>query len=189
MIADIDERTLLITFVAILIGLGLRDLFFFLNRILRYRKQIKWHWIPMVHAFVAFMSMIITWYSIDLHLNSPLVSTSLGFFIWLIPILILLLIMLAVLPDKIPENQLDLLAWYFNQRTYYFVILELYLLTLTINRFLAYETMQWWFAPLVLFILFLPLVFTKSYWYHAVGAVLLVTFFLLNFYGQITGIL
>ena len=184
-----DEQTILITFVAILAGLGLRDLLQNLHRLLKFRHNVKWHWIPMVHAFAVFMVMIIFWYSIFTELNSPLTATSLGFFVWLIPVIILILIMLAVLPDQNPTAEFDLLGWYFKQRKYYFSLLCLYILSLTINRYLLFEAKQVWYAPFFLLGFMLIALFTKNYNYHAFFAILLLLYLLFNFYGQITGII
>ena len=183
-----DEEAVLITFIAIIAGLGLRDLLSNLHRLLKFRHRIKWHWIPMVHAFAVFMTMIIFWYNIFTELNSPLTATSLGFFVWLIPVIILLLLMLAVLPDQEPSADFDLLAWYFNQRKYYFSLLCLYILSLTMNRYLLFESKTFWYAPLFMFFFAFLSLFTAKYSYHAFFAVLLILFFLFNFYGQIVGI-
>ena len=99
------DSELLLLFFSIIAGLGLADLITSLHRLLRARKLVIWHWIPLVYAYAVFQTMINIWYGIRMDLASPLVSTSLGFFIWLIPIILLLLIMLAVLPDHRPEGR------------------------------------------------------------------------------------
>ena len=64
-----SNQNLLITFIAILAGLGLTDLIHSFHRLLRKRKVIKWHWIPLVHTFMSFQAMIIIWYNIKSELN------------------------------------------------------------------------------------------------------------------------
>ena len=83
--------------------------------------------------------MIIIWYSIKSELNSPLIETSLGFFIWLIPFILVLLVMLTLFPDKKSDPGFDLLEWYFGQHQYYFFLLTLFVFSYTLNRLLMLE--------------------------------------------------
>jgi hypothetical protein len=182
-----SEQNLLITFIAILAGLGLTDLLHSFHRLLRKRKTIKWHWIPLAHTFMSFQAMIIIWYNIQTELNSPLISTSLGFFVWIIPIIIILLIMLAVLPDKEPEDGFNMLEWYFGQRKYYFTLLTLFVFSYTFNRYLMFEHASVWYLPLVLLVFYITLFFTKNYWVHAISTLFLLLFFVLNFFLQNIG--
>lgn len=182
-----SNQNLLITFIAILAGLGLTDLIHSFHRLLRKRKEIKWHWIPLVHTFMSFQAMIIIWYNIKSDLNSPLIETSLGFFIWLIPIILMLLVMLAVLPDREPDSGFDLLKWYFGQRQYYFILLTLFTFSYTFNRSLMFELKSTWFLPLLLSIIYIILIFTKNYWVHVISTLVLFSFFMLNYFLQHTG--
>jgi hypothetical protein len=182
-----SEENLLITFIAILAGLGLTDLIHSLHRLLRKRHTIKWHWIPLAHTFMSFQAMIIIWYNIQEELNSPLISTSLGFCMWLIPIILILLVMLTVLPDKDSQDGFDLLEWYFGQRKYYFTLLTLFVLSYTFNRYLMFSHSLVWYLPLILVVFFITLIFTKNYWVHAIVTLFLLAFFLLNFFLQNIG--
>jgi hypothetical protein len=182
-----SEQNLLITFIAILAGLGLTDLLHSFHRLLRKRKTIKWHWIPLAHTFMSFQAMIIIWYNIQTELNSPLISTSLGFFVWIIPIIIILLIMLAVLPDKEPEDGFNMLEWYFGQRKYFFTLLTLFVFSYTFNRYLMFEHTSVWYLPLVLLVFYITLFFTKNYWVHTISTLFLLAFFILNFFLQNIG--
>ncbi|MDH3699602.1 MAG: hypothetical protein OEQ81_13130 [Flavobacteriaceae bacterium] len=172
------DSDLLLLFFSIIAGLGLADLITSLHRLLRARKLIKWHWIPMVHAFAAFQGMINIWYNVSIDLSSPLVTTSLGFFIWLIPIILLLLIMLAVLPDHQPNEPFDIYSWYIEHRKYYYTLLTLFILSISINRSLIEEAQSYWYLPLILVIPFAILIFTKKFWLHALVTVLIVLFLL-----------
>lgn len=182
-----SNQNLLITFIAILAGLGLTDLIHSFHRLLRKRKVIKWHWIPLVHTFMSFQAMIIIWYNIKSELNSPLIETSLGFFIWLIPIIIILLVMLAVLPDQEPDAGFDMLEWYMNQRQYYFILLTLFICSYTLNRYIMYEHNSIWYLPLLLGVFYIILIFIKNYWVHAVSTLILLSFFILNYFLQHVG--
>ena len=182
-----DQIQLHITFVAILSGLGLTDLIRSLHLLLRHRRKVKWHWIPMIYAFASFQTMIIVWFNIEKELNSPLTYTSLGFFVWLFPTILLLLIMLAVLPDDTPESDFDLLNWFMGQRKYFFSLLLLFIVALVVRRILMDETAEGWYVPLVPAALFILLMFTKNYTLHAIGAVFVFLFFSLQFYLQLAG--
>lgn len=176
------DSELLLLFFSILAGLGLADLITSLHRLLRARKLVKWHWIPLIHAFAAFQGMINLWYTIGFDLKSPLVATNLGFFFWLIPVILILLIMLAVLPDHQPTDSLDLYAWYIEHKRYYFTLLTLFVLSLTINRTLLPETWTYWYLSAFLAVPFAVLIFTKKYWAHAAVAILIILFLLLSLF-------
>lgn len=182
-----SNQDLLITFIAILAGLGLTDLLHSFHRLLRKRDVIKWHWLPIAHTFMSFQAMIIIWYNIKSDLNSPLIETSLGFFIWLVPIILILLVMLAVLPDQESEAGFDLLEWYFNQRQYYFLLLTLFVLSYTFNRYLMLEHKAGWYLPLVMAVVYIVLIFTKNYWVHVLATLLLLSFFVINYFLQHVG--
>lgn len=182
-----SNENLLITFIAILAGLGLTDLIHSLHRLLRIRKEIKWHWIPLAHTFMSFQAMIIIWYNIRAELNSPLIETSLGFFVWLIPIILILLVMLAVLPDKESKPGFNLLDWYFAQHKYYFTLLTIFVFSYTFNRSLMFETNPAWYLPLILSLIYILLIFSKRYWVHAIATLFLLAFFMLNYLLQHIG--
>lgn len=179
------DSELLLLFFSILAGLGLSDLITSLHRLLRARKLVKWHWIPMVYAYAVFQTMINIWYGIRVDLASPLVSTSLGFFLWLIPIILLLLIMLAVLPDHHPDKRLDIYAWYIEHRKYFFTLLALLTVSITINRSLLEEGQSFWYLPLVMTLPFGILIFTKKRWVHTLVAILILVFLIITFYLQL----
>ncbi|TNJ42870.1 hypothetical protein KFZ70_16445 [Tamlana fucoidanivorans] len=178
------NQDLLITFIAILAGLGLTDLIHSFHRLLRKRHTISWHWLPLAHTFMSFQAMIIIWYNIQAELNSPLIATSLGFFIWLVPIILILLVMLTVLPDREPDDGFNLLEWYFGQRKYYFTLLTLFVFSYTLNRFIMYEHKYAWMLPLILSVFYIILIFTKKYWVHVVFTIFLLAFFVLNYFLQ-----
>lgn len=182
-----SQENLLITFIAILAGLGLTDLIHSLHRLLRKRHVIKWHWIPLAHTFMSFQAMIIIWFNIDAELESPLIATSLGFFVWLVPIIIILLVMLTVLPDKESEDGFDMLEWYFGQHRYYFILLTLFVFSYTFNRFLMFQHSSVWYLPLILSVFYITLILTKNYWVHSIITIFLLAFFMLNFFLQSIG--
>jgi len=179
------DSELLLLFFSILAGLGLADLITSLHRLLRARKLVKWHWIPVVYAYAAFQTMINVWYNISLDLASPLVSTSLGFFIWLIPIILLLLIMLAVLPDHSPTEPFDMYTWYLEHRRYFFTLLVLLTLSMGINRSLLEEAQAYWYLPLFLTLPFALLIVTKKKWAHSLVAILILVFLIITLIVQL----
>lgn len=184
------DKNLLITFIAILSGLGLSDLILSIHRLLRARKSIKWHWIPIVHAIISFQLMIIYWYNIEVEMKSPLINTSVGFMIWILPMTFLLLIMLAVLPDKSPPSGFKLITWYFKQRRYYYFMYILFVTSLTVNRTFLYEVKSGWFIPLIALSIFAILIYSNKYIIHAIATVLLFCMmFFINFALQQIGYL
>ena len=169
-------------------GLGVSDLILSLHRLLRVRQQIKWHWIPVSQAIISFQVMIIFWYNISSELNSPLINTSLGFLFWLLPLICVLLIMLAVLPDKTPDENFKLYDWYIKNRKYYYTLFILLIVTTIINRLFLYETKDGWYIPVILLTVFVALLISKKTWVHAVGTICLFLFITaINFFLQTKG--
>lgn len=182
------EKNLLISFIAILAGLGVSDLILSLHRLLRIRNQITWHWLPIVQAIISFQVMIVFWYNISSDLNSPLIKTSLGFLFWLLPLICVLLIMLAVLPDKTPKVNFNLYDWYIKNRKYYFTLYILLIITTIVNRLFQYETKEGWYIPVILLFVFSALLVSKKRWVHALGTILLFLFITaINFFLQTKG--
>jgi hypothetical protein len=99
-------------FISIIIGLAVADLLISFHRLIRVDARVKWYWL--VPAIAAYMLLVVVnfwwgtfwWFA---HVR----SLSMGQFLpTLLSAIALFLLAAAVLPDEVPEDGLDLKAWY-----------------------------------------------------------------------------
>jgi hypothetical protein len=147
--------------------------------------MVKWYWIPLDHTVISFLALLIIWSNIQREVNPELVTTSLGFLIWLFPIIIMQFIMLAVLPDNEPSKDLDLLVWYFQHHKYYYSLMGLFVFSLILNRFLLGKTHLYDYLPLILLAPASILFLSKNYRVHAGLTLFIFSYFFLIFYLQL----
>lgn len=80
------------------------------------------------------MSIVSMWFGIQYRLNDYLLNTAAGFLLFLSPILFMLLMSMAVLPEDPEKDGSNLLEWYFNNKNYFFLMLCLTYSTLFLIR-------------------------------------------------------
>jgi hypothetical protein len=115
----------LLTFLSIIIALGVSDILISLHRMLKIRDQIRWHWIPLAWAAILMMAILNIWFAIHFYLDDKLSETAAGFIFILLPIIFVLLLCMAIFPDHPDKEEKDLLKWYFNNKNYIFVLFVL----------------------------------------------------------------
>ncbi|WP_139003031.1 hypothetical protein [Hyunsoonleella aestuarii] len=175
----IDQFNYLITFISVLVGLGMTNLLHSLHVMLKARKRISWNWIPLAWAFMAFESLIIMWFNLKIELTSFYSESALGLLLFLIPTVCHLLFVMAVIPDKVPKEKFDLKSWYFEQSNYMFSLLVIMMIFLFINRVVANKVSIYDFTINLIFIGFAFLLSrNKSFTLH--GIVVILVFILLQ---------
>ena len=136
-----DYSSYLRVLLSVWVGLGLGQLVQAFQRLARFKGDVRWDWIPVVWAVLAFLMFVQTWWAYFTILQSPL---WVNLFAFLLPLSIFVLIYLicsSALPDvsKTPEGSIvDLTAFYVAQHRYFFslwgVLLLLALLVSLIMR-------------------------------------------------------
>ena len=159
-----NKFSFLITFISLFVALGISDLLISLHKLLRIRKQVKWYWLLMLWAFIILLFVINMWFGIYHYFNIELINTSGGFFVFLLPIIFLLLASFAVLPDK-PQPNINLREWYFNQKSYIFTLLLLNFISFAIVKVIR-NGFQVLLPLSVIITLLITLIFTKKQWVH-----------------------
>ena len=168
-----DQLNYLLTFISILVGLGMTNLLHILHLMLKARKRITWSWVPMLWAFLAFESLIIMWFNLKIELTSFYSESALGLLLFLIPTVCHLLFVMAVIPDKIPKEKFDLKSWYFSQTNYMFSLLIVMMILLFINRVVANKVPIYAFVTNLIFIaLTILLSRSKNYTLHGIVVIL-----------------
>jgi hypothetical protein len=126
--------------VAIILGLAMAELGTSFHRLIRAGKRVRWDWMSLALAYAMLLEIVQFWWLSQAWYAN---ATELRLIEFLPRFLIFLLIYLmaaAVLPDKIPENGIDLRAFYVESSRYFWALVVL--LTLTIMIFLIPATAQ-----------------------------------------------
>lgn len=173
---------IIVMLFTIVYGLMLTDLFASFHKLLRVRKIVKWHWLPLLAVWFLFLMIIKNWWSLDTQQGSSIIN----FFSFIARSHLLFLLYLLVstsLPDEIPNEGLDLKDYYFQNRKYFWGLMALvnllsmtiYLTPVLINDLPI--SLQMIIANIVITLLFILLMKTKKYWIHST---LLILFFMVQ---------
>ncbi|CAN5637900.1 hypothetical protein BH23BAC4_BH23BAC4_07100 [soil metagenome] len=142
-----------------LVGLGLADLLMSVHRLLRARRIVRWDWLPLAAALLAALLILDLWWGFYGHLGMATVTFG-AFLPAIVQLIFLFLLTAAVLPDRVPPEGLNLRAYYEGNRTYFWVLLAGYIVTI-----LTYNASNYAFggtAPLAVLRDFLPNLFLLS---------------------------
>jgi hypothetical protein len=109
----------LTTFVAIIVSLAVADLLMSLHRLLRAGSRVKWFWIPpALTVYMLLLSVNFWWGNYYRFVRLTRISM-VEFLPTLGSLVVLFLMMAAVLPDELPEQELDLKQWYWENARYF----------------------------------------------------------------------
>ena len=114
----------LAAFVTVLLAIAVGDMAVSLHRLLRARRRIEWHPLPLVAAFIVLLVLLTNFFALW-----QLTQTERMSFLelcWLlVPQVLYFLAASAVLPDEIPAKGLDLFGFYAAERRYLYTLLLL----------------------------------------------------------------
>lgn len=117
----------IVAFVSILIGIAVADLFSSLHHLLRARRRVRWHWLPLLAGASVLFGLVQTWWAFFRIGQEAALGNLFRFLVYLPQPALLFLAAASVLPDSAPEGEIDLLAHYFEERRYLYGTLALYL--------------------------------------------------------------
>jgi hypothetical protein len=172
--------------LSIIVGLGLTDLAQSLRELVRPRRRVRWHWLPLCWAAATFLVAIQVWWNSYHSLQESTPETFLQF---LLSFLLLYLCCAFALPDPDWEqapggpgrsSPLDLEAFYFSaaHRRWFFGVFGAFMLTAEVGfqllSVLEGEGLHLRSAVLSggLVALLGPLTWTDRWWVHAPVSVL-----------------
>jgi hypothetical protein len=183
----------LVALLSIIVGLGLTDLAQSLRELVRPRRTVDWHWLPLVWAAFTFLVAVQVWWNSFGLLQE---ATAENFLSLLITFLLLYLSCAFALPDPDWEQPraasgsvggengewepLDLEAFYFSEahRRWYFGVLLAFIVTAEVF-FQAIQMLEGDGANLrslflsgMLGVGLVPLILTDRWWVHAPISVL-----------------
>lgn len=167
-----EKLPLLITFMSVLIGLALTNLLHSLHLLLRNRKKVKWHWLPMVWVFLSFESFVLLWFNVQIELDTYLTDTAAGFLLFITPTIFHLMFAIAILPDDPPEQGFDFLKWFLGQSRYIFSLCTVFLVLITFNRSITglLDTTGYVISGITI-ALAMSLAVSKNFYLHAIVAI------------------
>jgi hypothetical protein len=104
-------------FITVVLGLAVADMLVSLNRLLRARRRVVWRPLPLLLALFIFLSLMTGFFELWMMTRWD----RLGFYglVWQVCLYVpIFLAACAVLPDEVPEEGLDLGAYYEAERGY-----------------------------------------------------------------------
>lgn len=163
---------------SIIIGLALVDVLVSLNRLIRAGKLVRWHWATPAATVLVVMTLLQIWWS--LYRPEDTGITIAQFLPLFVVLVILFLLAAAALPDEVPDEGVDLKAYYHRNGPYFWSLftaaLGWLLLVDAIQNamngvlldFLSQRIVD--FAVLAVFT---SLIFVRRLWWHAIALLLL----------------
>lgn len=163
---------------SIIIGLALVDVLVSLNRLIRAGPKVRWHWAAPVAAGLVVMTLLQIWWSLYRPQEG---GTTIGQFLLLfVALVILFLLAAAALPDEVPEDGLDLKAYYHRNGPYFWGLFAAALGWLMLVELIASavggELLSFLRQRVVDFAVvgvFVSLIFVRRLWWHAIAIALL----------------
>ena len=177
----------LLALVSILVGLAVADLATSLHYLLRARNRVTWDWLTPASALLVVLLVLNFWWGFY-RIGRVEIWTRYWAFLVLASLLVsMFLLASAALPDGVPEEGLDLRAYYEENQRYFWILFAVFTGLASLMYFLAAAQRagigRWAVTalPNVLFTaLFLSLAFIRKRGYHMVLVPLLLAFLALQ---------
>ncbi|VVT19300.1 hypothetical protein [Erythrobacter sp. EC-HK427] len=178
-----------LVFASIVLGIAVAFELQHLNTLLR-SKRVKWHWAQPLFAFFVLMTMMSFWWMIAS--GSAEEEITLARFLPIMWVLVILnLLAAAALPDRVPDEGIDLAAYYQENRRY---LWGLYLLIFTplaanwvsigvMRSSSLHELLPYVMSELPPLAVIIFLFFARRWWMVALGYLGL-AFLLVNWLGR-----
>lgn len=165
------------TLITIIFGLMLTDLFASLHRLIRKRRIVRWHWLPLLVSWYVLATVLKNWWTLISQQGNGYSGGGWLFFFYGHVLLLLYLVVSAALPDEVPDEGIDLKVFYIENRRHFWGLLAGLSLFTMLWPFFAGLSFNWeaLLSNIVLGTVALSLVKVKRIEYHAVVIVLLVS--------------
>jgi hypothetical protein len=121
--------------VSIVLGLALAELGSSFHRLMRARQRVRWDWMSLALAFVMLLETVQFWWLSQAWYAHSTGLRLIDFLPRLCLLLLIYLLAAAVLPDEVPEEGVDLRAFYVETSRYFWSLILL--LTLFIMIFVV----------------------------------------------------
>lgn len=175
----------LLALVSILIGLAVADLSTSLHRLLRARQRVRWDWLALAAALLVMLLVLEFWW-VFYSLGTAAVFMQYGAFLLLAASLVsMFLLASAALPDAVPDEGVDLHAYYRGNARYVWTLFALFVFLMIAVEAVAHPDgpvlavlTQRSLFNLLLVALLGSLAFVRHRGYHAILVPLLLVYLL-----------
>ena len=181
---------IMITLFTIVYGLMLTDLFLSFHKLIKSRKRVKWHWLPILTAWYLFLTILKNWWDLSSFQNSTN-SMNIFFFIAYGHLLFLLFLLVSTaLPDVIKGKGIELKIYYFQNHRYFWGLMCAVVVLSTsiglIKRLHQVGTLNFKGSLLVIpsIMLTMTLAISKRYWVHSIIVPIFVIGVILEIIGK-----
>ncbi len=177
---------LIFTLFSIIYGLLLTEIFSSLHRLLRHRRVVRWHWLPLASVWFITLVMLKNWWRLSLNSSDAYWGNIVVFLGYCHLMLLMYLLVSAALPDAVPAGGVDLKVYYLANRRYFWGLFlgmnAVALALVTFKHYLAGSVVS--VENLVvnglIMALILPLMVSRRHWVHALIVTLFTTELLLE---------
>lgn len=118
--------------VSVLVGLAMTNAAGCVHRLLRHRRRVRWDWLPLATASVALLAVLEVWWVLYASRNAGHFTTLGGFLPMAFQLGILFLLSAAALPDEVPEEGIDLRAFYETNASLFWSLYAVYVASVLI---------------------------------------------------------
>ena len=170
--------------VSVLVGLAVADLAISLHRLLRARRRVRWDALPLATAVLAVLAVLELWWNLYASQEATFLTTLGGFLLFAVQLLILFLLNAAALPDTVPDDGLDLRAFYDENGSYFWSLYAAYVLFIMVTNVIGAlggdlsDVFRRIAANLPLLVLFVALARFRNRVFHAVAVAAVLALFL-----------
>jgi hypothetical protein len=126
-------REYVAAFASIILALAVTDLATSMHGLLRARKRVRWDWLPLAVALLILVATVQFWWLFFEIWSSSKAFTLGGFLPDFLTLLLLFFIASAALPDEVAAEGLDLGDYYFENRTYFWSLFLLLVVSTTVT--------------------------------------------------------
>lgn len=192
-IATVTSVENIATLITIVFGLMLTDLFASVHRLIRHRRRVRWDWLPVLVAWYVLAIILKNWWDLDFSAGESTWGSGWVFLYYGHLLLLLYLLASAVLPDEVPDDGLDLRAYYFRTRRHFWGLLaavNVLLLFYAVGRPLLTDVAMSRSAIVgntAMIVLNGSLAWSGRVWYHSAIVILLVGLLVLEILSKFGG--
>lgn len=125
------------TLITVVFGLMLAELYLSVHRLIRHRRRVRCHWLPILVSWWVLVTVLKNWWGFVFSGEEGAWESGWVFLIYGHLLFLLYLVVSAVLPDEVPEEGLDLREYYFSTRRHFWGLLTGVNLALTVLALLG----------------------------------------------------
>jgi hypothetical protein len=114
-----SKHDVVIALFTIIYGLMLTDLFLSVHRLIRSRRSVTWHWLPLLAAWYLFLTILKNWWDLAF-IQYGEDWMNIYYFLAYGHLLVLVYLSVStVLPDEVAAEGVDLETYYFEHHRYF----------------------------------------------------------------------